>query len=196
MQERQVTIGMESFSLPEPFLTMATQNPIEQEGTYALPEAQIDRFLFKVKITYTSPEDEQIIMRRAGVQYAPTLTKVASIPELLHLRDLCQRVHCADSVRKYIVDLVFATRQPVKYKCKDLQQYIAFGASPRASINLEKTVKINALLAGRAYVTPQDVKDVALDVLRHRLLLTYEAEAEGKSSEQMISQILESVDVP
>lgn len=196
MQERQVTIGTESFALPSPFLTMATQNPIEQEGTYPLPEAQVDRFLFKIKITYTSAEDEQRIMKSATAKHTHTLDKAAAIADLAQMRDLAYQVHVADSIRKYIVELVFATRQPEQYKCKDLRPYIAFGASPRASINLEKTVKINAMLDGRTYVTPQDVKDIAPDILRHRIIPTYEAEAEGKTNEQIISQILESVDVP
>ncbi|MDE3269015.1 MAG: MoxR family ATPase [Pseudomonadota bacterium] len=196
MQERQVTIGIESFALPAPFLTMATQNPIEQEGTYPLPEAQVDRFLFKIKITYTTVEDEQRIMKMAAAKQVPTLAKVASIADLLRMRDLAHQVHVADSIRKYIVELVFATRQPEQYKCQDLRSYIAFGASPRASINLEKTVKINAMLDGRTYVTPQDVKDIAPDILRHRIIPTYEAEAEGRSNDQIIDQILASVDVP
>ena len=196
MQERQVTIANETFTLPMPFLVMATQNPIEQEGTYALPEAQVDRFLFKLKISYTSPDDEQLIMARIASGKQITLARTASAAELLRVRDLAPQVHLADKVRRYIVDLVFASRRPQDYRRKDLRNYIAFGASPRASINLEKTARINAMLGGRSYVTPQDVKDVAHDVLRHRILLTYEAEAEDKSSDDIIEQLLATIEVP
>ena len=196
MQERQVTIASETFTLPMPFLVMATQNPIEQEGTYALPEAQIDRFLFKLKISYTSPTDEQLIMERIASGKQITLNRIASAADLLRIRDLAPQVHLADKVRRYIVDLVFASRHPQDYRLKELRNYIAFGASPRASINLEKTARINAMLCGRSYVTPQDVKDVAHDVLRHRILLTYEAEAEDKSSDDIIQQLLATIEVP
>ena len=196
MQERQVTIAAETLPLPEPFLVMATQNPIEQEGTYALPEAQVDRFLFKLKISYTTVAEEQLIVERVATNKKITLEKIATPDELFEIRDSSQQVHLADKVRRYIVDLVFASRQPEKFRLKELRNYIAFGASPRASINLEKTAKINALFNGRTYVTPQDVKDVALDILRHRILLTYEAEAEEKTSEQIILKLLENVDVP
>ena len=196
MQERQVTIAGETFTLPRPFLVMATQNPIEQEGTYALPEAQVDRFLFKLKISYTSPSDEQLIMARIASGKSITLDRIASSAELLRIRELAPQVHLADKVRRYIVDLVFATRRPQDYRLKELHNYIAFGASPRASINLEKTARINAMLCGRSYVTPQDVKDVAHDVLRHRILLTYEAEAEAKTSDDVIQQLLATIEVP
>ena len=196
MQERQVTIASETFTLPIPFLVMATQNPIEQEGTYALPEAQVDRFLFKLKISYTSPDDEQLIMERIASGKQITLNRIASAADLLRIRDLAPQVHLADKVRRYIVDLVFASRQPQEYRLKELRNYIAFGASPRASINLEKTARINAMLCGRSYVTPQDVKDVAHDVLRHRILLTYEAEAEDKTSDDIIRQLLATIEVP
>ena len=196
MQERQVTIASETFTLPMPFLVMATQNPIEQEGTYALPEAQIDRFMFKLKISYTSPSDEQLIMERIASGKQITLNCIASTADLLQIRDLAPQVHLADKVRRYIVDLVFASRRPQDYRLKELRNYIAFGASPRASINLEKTARINAMLCGRSYVTPQDVKDVAHDVLRHRILLTYEAEAEDKSSDDIIQQLLATIEVP
>lgn len=196
MQERQVTIAGETFTLPRPFLVMATQNPIEQEGTYALPEAQVDRFLFKLKISYTSPTDEQLIMARIASGKRITLDRIASSADLLRIRELAPQVHLADKVRRYIVDLVFATRRPQDYRLKELHNYIAFGASPRASINLEKTARINAMLCGRSYVTPQDVKDVAHDVLRHRILLTYEAEAEAKTSDDVIQQLLATIEVP
>lgn len=196
MQERQVTIANATFPLPTPFLVMATQNPIEQEGTYALPEAQVDRFLFKLKITYTSVEEEQQIMERVASGRQIQLERIATAEELLRIRELAYQVHLASKVRRYIVDLVFASRQPQEYRLKELRNYIAFGASPRASISLEKTARINAMFCGRSYVTPQDVKDVALDVLRHRILLTYEAEAEDKTSDDIIERLLASVDVP
>ena len=196
MQERQVTIASETFALDDPFLVMATQNPIEQEGTYALPEAQVDRFLLKLKITYTSADDEQLIMERVASGQRFELNKVATADELLAIRKLSYQMHVVNKVRRYIVDLVSASRQPSAFKLKELQPYIAFGASPRASINLEKTAKINALFDGRTYITPQDVKDVAYDVLRHRILLSYEAEAEGKDADAIIKQLLDTVDVP
>ena len=196
MQERQVTIASETFTLPLPFLVMATQNPIEQEGTYALPEAQVDRFMFKLKISYTSPANEQLIMERIASGKQITLARIAGAAELLRIRTLAPQVHLADKVRRYIVDLVFATRRPQDYRLKKLCNYIAFGASPRASISLEKTARINAMLCGRSYVTPQDVKDVAHDVLRHRILLTYEAEAEDKNSDDIIEQLLATIEVP
>jgi len=196
MQERQVTIGEQSFSLARPFLVLATQNPIEQEGTYPLPEAQIDRFLFKVNVTYGSLEEEELIIARAMTKDEVTLTPVLTGDSLLAMRDLSLKLHVADKVRRYIVQLVFATRDPAAYGMKDLAAYIHIGASPRASINLERAARVNALMQGRTFVTPQDVKDVGLDVLRHRVLPTYEAEAEGVKSEQLVQRIFDRVDVP
>ena len=161
-----------------------------------MPEAQVDRFLFKLKISYTTVAEEQLIVERVAANKKIVLEKVATPAELFEIRNSSQQVHLADKVRRYIVDLVFASRHPENFRLKELRNYIAFGASPRASINLEKTAKINAMFNGRTYVTPQDVKDVALDIMRHRILLTYEAEAEEKTSDQIIIKLLENVDVP
>ena len=196
MQERQVTIGDQSFRLARPFLVLATQNPIEQEGTYPLPEAQVDRFLFKVNVTYGSLDEEQQVIARAMTGDETPLTPVLTGESLLAMRDLSLKLHVADKVRRYIVQLVFATRDPAAYGLKDLVNLIHIGASPRASINLERAARVNALMQGRAFVTPQDIKDVGLDVLRHRVLPTYEAEAEGVKSEQIIKRIFDRVDVP
>ncbi|MCX6110142.1 MAG: AAA family ATPase [Proteobacteria bacterium] len=196
MQERQVTIGDQSFRLARPFLVLATQNPIEQEGTYPLPEAQVDRFLFKVNVTYGTLDEEQLVIARAMTGDEAPLTPVLTGESLLAMRDLSLKLHVADKVRRYIVQLVFATRDPAAYGLKDLVNLIHIGASPRASINLERAARVNALMQGRAFVTPQDIKDVGLDVLRHRVLPTYEAEAEGVKSEQIIKRIFDRVDVP
>jgi len=196
MQERQVTIGDQSFRLARPFLVLATQNQIEQEGTYPLPEAQVDRFLFKVNVTYGTLDEEQLVIARAMTGDEAPLTPVLTGESLLAMRDLSLKLHVADKVRRYIVQLVFATRDPAAYGLKDLVNLIHIGASPRASINLERAARVNALMQGRAFVTPQDIKDVGLDVLRHRVLPTYEAEAEGVKSEQIIKRIFDRVDVP
>jgi MoxR-like ATPase len=196
MEERQVTIGDHTFPLDEPFLVMATQNPIEQEGTYPLPEAQVDRFLFKIKVSYGSREEEQEIVRRASLPDPLTLKSMISRDELLTLRCLVNDIYVSDKIRKYIVDLVFATREPSQSGLAKLAPFIEYGASPRASIFLERVARVNALFEGRGFVTPQDVKDCALDVLRHRIKLTYEAEAENMSSDQIITHIFEQVDVP
>lgn len=196
MQERQVTIGDESFKLDDPFLVMATQNPIEQEGTYPLPEAQVDRFMFKLKITYPSKNDELQILKKMA-RSAPTVevNPVISPDDIKRLRELSDEIYMDEKIEEYIVNLVEATREPEKYKL-DIRQLIRYGASPRATIFLAMASKANALLEGRGYVTPQDVKTVALNVLRHRVIITYEAEAEEKTSEDIIEQILETVDVP
>jgi MoxR-like ATPase len=196
MQEREVTIGDRSFPLPAPFLVLATQNPIEQEGTYPLPEAQLDRFLFKLVLDYPAIEEERLILDRM-VRSEPetTVQAVASLADVLAARRALDAVHLERSVRDYIVNLVDATRHPGNYGLK-LQPLIRFGASPRASVFLALAAKAEAALGGRLFVTPQDVKDVAVDVLRHRVLLTYEADAEGVTSEQIIGQILSAVEVP
>ena len=196
MEERQVTIGDETFLLDDPFLVMATQNPVEQEGTYPLPEAQVDRFLFKLKISYGSMEDELEIIKRAAGSTVSTLNKVMDAPALKKLEKLVQRIYVSDKIRNYIVRIIYATRQPEEQGLKDLAGLIEYGASPRASLALDKVARANALLEGRAFVTPQDVKDVAYDVLRHRVKVTYEAEAENLTSEDIIHQILDKVDVP
>ena len=196
MQERQVTIGSETFMLPDPFLVMATQNPVEQEGTYQLPEAQTDRFMLKVIVDYPSRNEELQILRRMS-KTAPKyeIEAVTSPEEILFARTLVDQIHLDEKVENYIVDLVMATRRPQSYGLK-LDGLIQFGGSPRATINLALAAKANAFLAGRGYVTPQDVKQLALDVLRHRVVITYEAEAEERTSESIVNEILQHVPVP
>ncbi len=196
MQERQVTIGDHSFPLPAPFLVLATQNPIEHEGTYGLPEAQLDRFLFKLVLDYPEIAEERLILDRM-VRAEPDVDvqAVASTETVLDSRRLLDEIHMENALRDYIVSLVDATRHPAKYGL-GIAELIRYGASPRASIFLALAAKGEALLSGRRYVTPQDVKAVALDVLRHRVLLSYEADAEGVRSERIIAQVLEAVEVP
>ena len=197
MQERQGTIGKHTYPLEEPFLVLATQNPIEHEGTYPLPEAQIDRFMLKVKVGYPSKEEERkIIDRMAGGQPEPNISRVVSPADILSARRVVDQVFVDQKVRNYIVDIVHATRDPRAAGIPDLEGLIELGASPRASIHLMKAAKAHALLQQRSYVTPHDVKTLAPDVLRHRVCPTYEAEAEGKTPEDMIEQILVSVLVP
>lgn len=196
MQERQVTLGEQTYRLPEVFLVMATQNPIEQEGTYPLPEAQVDRFFFKVKVDYNSIDEEIEMVQRQAKRRPEALAKVLSEQDILHYQSLLDRIHVADSLRRYIVELVFASRRPAQFGLSHLSSLIQVGASPRASINLEKAARLNALFRGRSYVTPQDVKDVGLDVLRHRLITTYEADAENVTSENLIEQIFAQIEVP
>jgi len=196
MQERQVTIGDQSYRLERPFLVLATQNPIEQEGTYPLPEAQIDRFLFKLKLAYGTKDEELEIINRAVQGEEIHLEKVFDAQGILEMRDLVKKIHVAEKVKRYIVDLVFATRGPFDGQLKDLKGMILVGASPRASIDLERAARVSALMQGRGFVTPQDVKDVGLDVLRHRLTPTFEAEAENVSTDQIVHKIFERVDVP
>jgi MoxR-like ATPase len=196
MQEKQVTIGEETFRLPDPFLVMATQNPIEQEGTYPLPEAQVDRFMLKVKVTYPSRSEEKRIVERFAGHSPPPVKPVIKPEEILAIRDLISRIYIDDKVVDYIVNVVFATREPKEYKLEELEPLIEYGASPRASIYLNLAARAQAFLSGRAYVTPQDVKTIGMDVLRHRVIVTYEAEAEEKSSEDVIRKIFEEVPVP
>ncbi len=196
MEERQVTIGEWTFELEDPFLVMATQNPVEQEGTYPLPEAQVDRFLFKLKITYGSMAEEQEVIRRASQREPIILHKIVSRQDLRRMRELVDEIFVSDKIRRYIVELVFATRNPAERGLKEIANFIEYGASPRASIFLDRAARVNALLEGRTFVTPQDIKDVGLDVLRHRIKLTYEAEAENISTDQVIARIFERVDVP
>ncbi len=196
MEERQVTIGDTTFSLEEPFLVMATQNPVEQEGTYPLPEAQVDRFLFKLKVSYGTMEDEMEILKRAVTASSLSLAKVINKQKIGILKNLVHRVYVSDKIRHYIVRLVFATRKPEDQGLTDLKGLIEYGASPRASLALDKVARSNALLEGRSFVTPQDIKDVAADILRHRIKVTYEAEAENITSEDIVNRILDRVDVP
>ena len=196
MQERRVTLGDETHALPDPFMVLATQNPIEQEGTYPLPEAQVDRFMFKCIVTHPSREDEKRIVARFTKKDAPTVGAVATLAQVRALRPTLEQVYCDDNVNNYILDIVFATREPEKHKLAELKPYIALGASPRASLWLNEAARANALLHGRAYTTPQDVKEIAHDVLRHRVLLTYEAEAEGVTSETLLTRLLREIPVP
>ena len=197
MQERQVTLGEETFGLEEPFLVMATQNPIEQEGTYPLPEAQLDRFMMKLNVGYLSRDDEvRVIDRMAGAGRVPQAGSVMAASEILTARDVARRVFVDEKVKRYAVDLVAATREPAASGLAELANLIEFGASVRASLNLVKLAKSHALLAGRGYTSPHDVKTVAPDVLRHRVAVTYEAEAEGKSSDDIVDAILAHVEVP
>lgn len=196
MQERTITIGDESFKLDEPFLVLATQNPIEQEGTYPLPEAQVDRFLLKVKVGYPGKQDEMRILEAVSGSGLKTPIPVVSKEEILSARELVRQVYVDERVREYIVNLVLATRDPGSIKKAELIGFIEVGASPRASIGLSQAAKAHAFIQGRAYVTPEDVKAVAMEVMRHRLVLSYEAEAEEISAEVVVQKILDSVEVP
>lgn len=197
MQERQVTIGDTTYKLPEPFLVLATQNPIEQEGTYPLPEAQVDRFMLKVVVDYPSKSEEQLIIRQntLGLSFPP-INPVASTNEILTAKELVRQVYLDEKVENYILDIVFATRYPDKYNLPKLKALIGFGGSPRASINLALAAKAYAFLNNRAFVIPEDVRSISKDVLRHRIGLTYEAEAENVNVEQIINEILRGVNVP
>lgn len=196
MQERQVTIGDETFLLPEPFLVMATQNPIEQEGTYPLPEAQVDRFLLKVVIGYPSPQEEKQIIRQNIRGQQEEVRPVINPKEILEVQNIVEKIYIDEKIENYIVDIVFATRMPAKYGLNDVQSLISFGASPRASISLALAARAYAFLQGRGYVIPEDVRAVCHDVLRHRIGLTYEAEANNISSDDIITDILDKVAVP
>ncbi|MEK6766130.1 MAG: MoxR family ATPase [Planctomycetota bacterium] len=196
MQERQVTIGDETFKLDEPFLVLATQNPIEQEGTYPLPEAQVDRFMLKLNIDYPSKvEEREILERMAFTETNIKINPVLSHGDIKRLRSVVDQIYIDDKIKDYIVDLVIATREPGKYNL-DLDEYIEYGASPRATIYLTIASKAYAFLKGRGYVTPQDVKSIGMDVLRHRVIITYEAEAEEMTSEEIIQNIFDNIDVP
>ncbi len=196
MQERQVTIGNETHPLPELFLVLATQNPIEQEGTYPLPEAQIDRFMLKIKVTYPSkPEEKSILERMAGGK-PPTPHKVASVKQILKARQIVSDIYLDEKIKNYIIDLVFATRNPEEYKLARLKPLISYGASPRATIYLAQAAKAYAFLNGRGYVTPEDIKSIGADVLRHRIIVSYEAEAENIESENIIQTLFDTIEVP
>ncbi|NJK93026.1 MAG: MoxR family ATPase [Blastochloris sp.] len=196
MQEKQVTIGDKTFLLPNPFLVMATQNPIEQEGTYPLPEAQVDRFMLKVVIHHPSREEERVILDLMGsTESRPEVQPVMTAAQVLQSRQVVNSIYMDDKVKEYICDLVYATRDPKRYGL-DLQAYILNGASPRATISLTLASRAHAFLEGRGYVTPQDVKSLAMDVLRHRVSVTYEAEAEGLKNENIVQTILDTIPVP
>ena len=196
MQEHQVTIGDQTFKLPEPFLVMATQNPVEQEGTYTLPEAQVDRFMLKVMIDYPTLEEEKLVIRENLQEAMPVVRSVVSIDEILTARKIVKDVYLDDKIMQYIADIVFATRYPERYQLGELKQMITFGGSPRASINLAKAARTYAFIKHRGYVVPEDVRAVAYDVLRHRIGLSYEAEASNMTSEQIITAVLNKVQVP
>jgi len=196
MQERQVTIGDTTYPLDEPFLVMATQNPIEQEGTYPLPEAQVDRFMLKVVVGYPSKAEERKVVDSVLEDYRREVQPVLDKEQLFEMKKTVAMIYMDDKIKDYVLDVVAATRQPEEFKLKELKPLIECGASPRASINLCLAARANAFLAGRGYVTPQDVKDIAYEVLRHRIILTYEAEAEEKTSDDIVRKVLESVPVP
>ena len=204
MQERQVTIGDTTFKLDDPFLVLATQNPIEQEGTYPLPEAQVDRFMLKLSIGYPSPEEELEIMRRMAKGPEPMVKAVVDPKAIIKARAVVEEIYMDEKIEQYIVDIVHATRDPKKYKLtyvhegqeRDMSDLIAFGASPRASINLAKAARAHAFLRRRGYVTPEDVRAIGMDVMRHRVLVTYEAEAESFTAEDVVSRVLNQIEVP
>ena len=196
MQEHQVTIGDNTFKLPTPFLVMATQNPIEQEGTYQLPEAQVDRFMLKVIIDYPTLEEEKKIMRENLVGGLPQVMPVTTAEEIMRAREVVSQVYIDEKIEQYIADIVFATRYPDRYNLKELSDLITFGGSPRASINLAKAARVYAFIKHRGYVVPEDVRAVAHDVLRHRVGLSYEAEANTVTAEEIVSKIINKVEVP
>jgi MoxR-like ATPase len=196
MQEHQVTIGDKTYKLPEPFLVMATQNPIEQEGTYPLPEAQLDRFMLLVKVGYPSREEERLVMDRMTSGHVNPTKAVVSPERLMSARKVIRDIYLDDRVKEYILNIVFATRQPEKAGLRDLEPLIQHGASPRASIALVNAARAVAFMRHRGYVTPEDVKAIGPDVLRHRLILTYEAEAEEVSAEDVVRRVFEVVEVP
>jgi len=196
MQEKQVTIGETTYKLPTPFLVLATQNPIEHEGTYPLPEAQIDRFMLKVKITYPSRDEERSILERHSVASVPSVRSLVHLQRIEEVRSLVRDIYMDDKIKNYILDLVFATRNPDKFNMREMIDLISFGASPRATLALALASKAYAFLKGRGYVTPEDVKSIGPDVLRHRIIPSFEAEAENKTSDSLLQQILDVVEVP
>ena len=196
MQERQVTIGESSFPLDQPFLVLATQNPIEQEGTYPLPEAQVDRFMLKLRITYPNKKEEREIMDRMTAENIPQAQPVIDPDKILRARSVIKEVYIDEKIKNYIIDVVFATRNPESFGLDDVKGLIEYGASPRASIYLTATAKAHAFLRRRGYVTPEDVKSIGMDVLRHRIIVTYEAEAEEITSEDIVQKIFDTIEVP
>ncbi|MEJ8606591.1 MoxR family ATPase [Riemerella anatipestifer] len=196
MQEKQVTIGDETLQLPKPFLVMATQNPIDQEGTYLLPEAQTDRFMLKCKIEYPEFEDERAVMRMVSTSDIPKVNPVVSLEQISEAKQLINKIYLDEKIEKYILDMVFATRFPERYGLSDLKDYISFGASPRASISLAVASRAIAFIKGRAFVIPEDVKEIAKDVLRHRIGLSFEAEAENITTDEIVDRVLARVQAP
>jgi MoxR-like ATPase len=196
MQERQVTIGEKTFPLDEPFLVLATQNPIEQEGTYPLPEAQVDRFMLKIKIDYPRRDDEMKIMRQYSLTDVPAVNAVVVPEEVLRIRKLVEEIYVDPKIEAYVLDIVFATRQPEQFKLSELKPLIQYGASPRASIYLIKAARAHAFLRRRGYVVPEDIRAVGMDVLRHRVMVSYEAEAEEVTPEDVVNKIFNTIEVP
>ncbi len=196
MQERQVTIGDTTFPLEEPFLVLATQNPLEQEGTYPLPEAQVDRFMLKLVVGYPTKEEERQILRMNLEKVFPKVSKILSPEDIIKARNVVKDVYMDEKIEKYIMDIVFATRYPEEYKMGELKELISFGGSPRATISLAKAAKAYAFIKRRGYVLPEDIRAVALDVLRHRVGITYEAEAENLTSEDIVNKIIDNIEVP
>jgi len=196
MQERQVTIGETSYLLEEPFLVLATQNPIEQEGTYPLPEAQVDRFMLKLKIDYPTREEERQILTRMGNDSIPEVAKVITVDKIVSARSVVEKIYIDPKVEDYIVNIVYASREPQSSGLEEMKNLIAFGASPRATINLLRAARAHAFIRGRGYVTPEDVKSIGMDVLRHRIITTYEAEAENVFAEDIVRKIFDSIEVP
>jgi MoxR-like ATPase len=196
MQEKQVTIGDETFKLPSPFIVMATQNPIEQEGTYPLPEAQTDRFMLKIKVDYPTKEEERAIMDRMSGEEMPAINAVVTPERIMDARKVVNEVYVDDKIKEYIIDVIFATRKPDEYGIENLSRFIEYGASPRASIALNQAAKAHAFLKHRGYVTPEDIKSIGPDILRHRIAVTYEAEAEEINSEDIVRKIFDAIEVP
>jgi len=196
MQERQVTIGDQTFPLPSPFIVMATQNPIEQEGTYPLPEAQVDRFMLKIRVGYPTRDEERLIMDRMSGGPVPKISPIVTPERILDARKVVSEVYVDEKIKEYIIDIVAATRHPEKYKLEELERFIEYGASPRASIALNMAARAHAFLRHRGYVTPEDIKSIGPDVLRHRIIVTYEAEAEEITSEEIVRRIFDAVEVP
>jgi MoxR-like ATPase len=196
MQERQVTIGDTTYPLEEPFLVLATQNPIEHEGTYPLPEAQVDRFMLKLKIVYPSREEEKLILQRMGLGEIPEVKKVISVDRILKARSIVGEIYMDPKVEEYIVNIVFASREPAAVGLGDLKDLISWGASPRATLFLARAARAHAFIRGRGYVTPEDIKSIGMDVLRHRIIVTYEAEAENIAPEDIVQKIFDRIEVP
>ncbi len=196
MQERQVTIGDTSYKLEEPFLVLATQNPIEQEGTYPLPEAQVDRFMLKLRVGYPDKDEEREIINRMADNKPITVKKIIKPKDVLATRQLVNEIYVDEKIKEYVLNIVFATRTPEEFGLKDIADFIEYGASPRASIYLVRAAKANALLDQRGYVSPEDIKEIGKDVLRHRIILTYEAEAENVSSEDIVERIFDEIEIP
>ena len=196
MEERQVTLGEQTFPLQDPFLVLATQNPIEQQGTYPLPEAQLDRFMLKVVIDYPTRAEERVILERMSADVPPPPGAIVNADIIRHAREVVNSIYVDEKIKDYVLNIIFATRDPAASGLKELRQLIEFGASPRATIFLLKAAKAHAFLRGRGYVTPDDIKQLAPDVLRHRVIVTFEAEAENITSAQIVQQILSRVEVP